>query len=205
MIISIKQPAGKRLTFEQFIQELPDEEGHYELVNGQIMRTLPTRRHETIAEFITDCFKDEVKRLKLNYFVSGRIIIKTQNTAGEESGRHPDVTVVDKTAWDSHPTAYSAFLEAPQLSVEVVSTNWEDDYIDKLEEYRLLGITEYWIIDYQAIASRSYLGNPKQPTVFVYTLQADQSYGMQSYQDNSLILSATFPELKLTPQQIWLA
>jgi len=36
MITSIKQPAGKRLTFEQFIQELPDEEGHYELTPQQI-------------------------------------------------------------------------------------------------------------------------------------------------------------------------
>ncbi|MFM6219754.1 MAG: Uma2 family endonuclease, partial [Dolichospermum sp.] len=44
------------------------------------------------------------------------------------------------------------------------------DYIDKLEEYENLGIKEYWIVDYLAIASRSYLGNPKLPTVFVYQL-----------------------------------
>lgn len=203
MVKTIKPTAGEKLTFQQFITHLPDEQGHYELVNGQIMRTLPTRRHESIAEFITDCFKEEVKRLQLNYFVSGRIIIRTENQAGKENGRHPDVTVVDRTLWESQPTAYSALLEPPQLVVEVVSTNWEDDYVDKLEEYQILGIPEYWIIDHRAIASRSYLGNPKQPTVFVYTLQPDQTYARKSYQDESLIVSSIFPELKLRPQQIW--
>jgi len=203
MITTINKPEQKLLTFEQFIKQLPDEEARYELVNGEIMRTLATRRHETIAEFISDIFKDEVKRLKLNYFVSGRIVIRTENKEGKERGRHPDITMVDKTAWEAHPTAYSALLDAPNLVVEVVSTNWEDDYVDKLEEYQLLGIAEYWIIDYEAIASRSYLGNPKQPTVFVYTLQEDKTYAMKSYQNESLIISPTFPELKLTPQQIW--
>jgi Uma2 family endonuclease len=62
--------------------------------------------------------------------------------------------------------------EPIQLAVEVVSTNWEDDYIDKLDEYQRLGIAEYWIVDYLAIGSRNYLGNPKVPTVFVYQLGA---------------------------------
>ncbi len=60
----------------------------------------------------------------------------------EEQGRHPDVSVVDKTLWDSNPAAYTAFREPLQLAVEVVSTNWEDDYIDKLDEYQRLGISD---------------------------------------------------------------
>lgn len=204
MIITIDKPK-QQLTFEQFITQLPDEEGRYELINGEIMRILPTRRHEDIADFILRQFDKEVERANLNYRVSGRIVIRTENKQGKERGRQPDVTVVDKTAWESHPTAYSALLDAPQLLVEVVSTNWEDDYIDKLEEYQLLGVAEYWVIDYLAIASRSYLGNPKQPTVFVYTLKEDQTCcEMKAYQNDSLIISPTFPDLKLTPQQIWL-
>jgi Uma2 family endonuclease len=202
MTITINKPKQK-LSFEQFITQLPDEEGRYELVNGEIMRTLPTRRHETIAELITDFFKDEVKRLKLNYFVSGRIMIRTENKDLQEQGRHPDVTVVDKTAWESNPSSYSALLFPPQLVVEVVSTNWEDDYVDKLDEYQRLGVTEYWIIDYLAIASRSYLGNPKQPTIFVYTLTENKIYQMKSYQDQESVVSPTFPDLKLTPEQLW--
>ena len=62
--------------------------------------------------------------------------------------RHPDVSVVDKTIWSANPRAYSALFKPLKLAVEIVSTNWEDDYIDKRDEYQRLGILEYWIIDY---------------------------------------------------------
>ena len=61
-----------------------------------------------------------------------------------------------------------------------MSTNWEDDYVDKLSEYQHLGIREYWSVDYLAIASRAYLGNPKVPTVFVHQL-VDGKYQAQAF------------------------
>ena len=190
------------LSFEQFVKQLPDEEGRYELVNGEIVRILPIRLHETLAEFLSDAFKDEVKRLKLNYWVSGRIVVRTLTPNGKEQGRNPDVSVVDKTVWDSAPFAYSALTEPPQLVVEVVSTNWEDDYIDKLDEYQRLGISEYWIVDYLALGSRNYLGNPKEPTVFVYLLDENGVYQMTAYRGTERIISRTFPELALTAEQV---
>ncbi|MGB0564026.1 MAG: Uma2 family endonuclease [Spirulinaceae cyanobacterium] len=200
MTATLTQP---QLTFWQFLEQIPNEAGYYELVNGQMMRKLPTRRHETIAEAITDLFKAEVKRQKLNYWTSGRIVIRTETEDGVEQGRHPDVTVVDKDIWESQPTAYSALLEPPQITVEVVSTNWEDDYIDKLAEYQRLGIPEYWLVDYLAIASRSYLGNPKEPAIFVYTLQTDGTYKMVRYRATERIVSPTFPKLDLKPEAIF--
>ena len=189
-------------SFEQFITQLPDEEGRYEWVNGQIMRILPTRKHETLAELITDIFKDEVKHSKFNYWVSGRIVIKTETNSGKEQGRYPDVTVVDKALWYANPTAYSALSNPPQLVVEVVSTNWEDDYVDKLEEYQHLGIPEYWIVDYLAVASRSYLGNPKEPTIFICILTENGTYQINKYKGSDRLISPTFPELVITVEQI---
>jgi len=190
------------LSFEQFVKQLPDEEGRYELVTGEIVRILPIRLHETLAEFLSDAFKDEVKRLKLNYWVSGRIVVRTLTPNGKEQGRNPDVSVVDKTVWDSAPFAYSALIEPLQLAVEIVSTNWEDDYIDKLDEYQRLGISEYWIVDYLALGSRNYLGNPKEPTVFVYLLDENGVYQMTAYRGSDRIISRTFPELALTAEQV---
>jgi Uma2 family endonuclease len=97
---------------------------------------------------------------------------------------------------------YAALLEPPQLVVEVVSTNWEDDYVDKLAEYSRLGIPEYWIVDYLAIASRSYLGNPKEPTVFVYVLDQQGVYQPNAYRQADPIVSPTFPKLKVLAQDI---
>jgi Uma2 family endonuclease len=189
-------------TFAQFIEQLPDEEGRYEWVNGQIMRILATRRHETLAEAIADYLKAEVKRSSLDYFISGRIVLQTATATGKEQGRHPDITVVDKTEWESHPSAYAALLDPPKFVVEVVSTNWEDDYVDKFEEYQRMGIAEYWIVDYLAIASRSYLGNPKVPTLFICTLEEDK-YTMKGYKQDQPLRSPRFPNLNLTPDQIW--
>ncbi|WP_341731090.1 Uma2 family endonuclease [Microcoleus sp. EPA2] len=190
------------LTFEQFIKQLPDEEGRYEFVNGEIVKILPIRLHEDVADFLIKQFDREVDRVPLNYRVSGRFMLRTLTLNGKEQGRHPDVTVIDKTIWESKPFDYSALTEPPQLVVEVVSTNWEDDYIDKLDEYQRLGITEYWIVDYLALGSRNYLGNPKEPTVFVYLLDENGVYQMSAYRGSDRIISRTFPELALTAEQV---
>lgn len=201
MTIFTNSPAQK-LSLAQFVRQLPDEEGRYELVNGEIVRNLPTRRHEDIADFLVRQFDREVERLGLNYRVSGRIVIRTETSSGIEQGRNPDVSVVRRDLWESNPSAYAALIEPLQMAVEVVSTNWEDDYVDKLDEYQRLGITEYWIVDYLAIASRSYLGNPKVPTVFVYLLDEGGSDRVRAYKGQEPIISQTFPELKLTTEQI---
>jgi Uma2 family endonuclease len=201
MTVTPTQPK-QMLSFEQFVKQLPDEEGRYELVNGEIVRILPIRLHEDVADFLIKQFDREVDRVALNYRVSGRFMLRTLTPNSKEQGRHPDVTVVDKTLWESKPFAYSALTDSPQLVVEVVSTNWEDDYIDKLDEYQRLGISEYWIVDYLALGSRNYLGNPKEPTVFVYLLDENGVYQINAYRGSDRIISRTFPELVLTAEQV---
>jgi Uma2 family endonuclease len=195
----------QQISFEQFLERLPDEEGRYELVNGEIMRILATRQHDNLADFIIRKLDREVERLSLNYRVSGRIVVRTETENGKIQGRQPDVSVVDKTLWDANPFAYSAFTEPLQLAVEIVSTNWEDDYVDKLDEYQRLGISEFWIIDYLALASRNYLGNPKEPTVFVYLLDANNQYQLSAFRGQDKIESSTFSELVLTAEQLFSA
>lgn len=50
-----------------------------------------------------------------------------------------------------------------KLAVEVVSTNWPDDYARKFEDYEAMEIAEYWIVDYLGLGGRRYIGSPKQP------------------------------------------
>jgi len=88
------------------------------------------------------------------------------------------------------------------VAVEVVSTNWEDDYIDKLDEYQRLGIPEFWILDYLAMGSRDLLGRPKEPTLFIGTLTNQNTYRLTPYRGDQAVQSPTFPELRLTMQQI---
>ncbi|AVH65622.1 Uma2 family endonuclease [Nostoc sp. 'Peltigera membranacea cyanobiont' N6] len=197
----MKTYTKQKLTFDDFLEQCP-EEGLYELVDGEIVEVRATRNHDDVADFAADSFKDEIKRLNLNYVVKNTAVFRTITVNGIEQGRKPDVSVIDKDVWRSNRSAYSALEEPIQLAIEVTSTNWEDDYIDKLDEYQRLGITEYWIVDYLAIGSREYLGNPKVPTVFVFLLDAEGKYQRTYFRGSERIVSRTFPELALTAEQI---
>lgn len=195
----VKTPV--KLTFAEFLEKYPDGYGIFELINGEIVQMEPTRAHKNVARYLVKAFDRESERLGLDYIVDKDIVIRTVTADGEERGRNPDVGVVSQALWNSNVTAYGALTEPIQVAVEVTSTNWEDDYVDKLDEYQRLGIPEYWLVDYLAIASRSYLGNPKVPTVFIYQLVEGQ-YQVQVFRGNDRILSPTFPELQLTVDQI---
>jgi Uma2 family endonuclease len=51
--------------------------------------------------------------------------------------------------------------------VEVVSGNWQNDYAQKVDEYAILGISEYWIVDYAALGGLEFIGRSKQATITV--------------------------------------
>ena len=191
----------KKLTFIEFLEQYPDGYGIFELVNGEIVRVESTRAHKNVARFLMLSFNDEIRRLNLDYIADQTVLIRTVTANGQEQGRNPDVSVVKASLWNSNAIAYGAVVEPIQLAVEVTSTNWDDDYVDKLDEYQRLGIAEYWIVDYLAIASRNYLGNPKVPTVFVYQL-IDGQYQVQAFKGSDRIISPTFPELQITVEQV---
>jgi Uma2 family endonuclease len=98
-------------------------------------------------------------------------------------------------------SASAAAYTAPPLVIEVVSTNWRDDYRIKLNEYETLGIPEYWIIDYAGLGGVQYIGSPKQPTITVNRL-IEGEYQAQRYQGETPLISPTFSELALTIAQI---
>ncbi|MBD2187011.1 Uma2 family endonuclease [Pseudanabaena mucicola] len=211
-MIAITTPQNKqkladgkpKLTFDQFLKIYP-EYGHFELIDGEVVEICEmafTRNHDDVGEFIDRRFYREVERLSLNYVIKRAIPIRTIDQQGNERGRIPDLSVIDATIWRSNRGDYRGLRETIQLAVEVISTNWEDDYIDKFEEYERIGIPEYWIVDYLAIASREFLGNPKIPTVFVNLLDENGKYQTTKFTGDDKIISQTFPELDLTAAQI---
>lgn len=191
-----------KLTFEQFLDTCPVDGRSYEFVNGEIVEMRATRNHDDVADFLLFAFNDEIRRLKLELITNNKTLIQTVNQKGIIQGRNPDVSVIDKKVWRSHRANYNALDTAIELAVEVTSNNWDDDYVDKFDEYQRLGIKEYWIVDYLAIASREYLGNPKIPTIFLHNLNENGEYQKRQFRGSDLIISKIFPELSLTAEQI---
>ncbi len=98
-------------------------------------------------------------RLKLvEGFIPRECIVKVSDDTGYE----PDVIVLDRKAVKSESLWEKASaLENSatiNLIVEVVSTNWQDDYEIKLVAYKWLGIPDYWIVDYEGLVGVRHLG-----------------------------------------------
>lgn len=198
------QAASKRMTLDEFSEWYPDGYGRFELHEGVVVEMQPTGTHERVAgEFATE-LGIEIRRLQLPYFIPRQCIIKPIDS--DNSGFIPDVAVLDGNALDAEPMWKKRSTitkgETVRLLIEVVSTNWQDDYLTKLAEYEKLGIPEYWIVDYLGLGGRRYIGNPKQPTISVYQL-VDDEYIFSQFRENDRIESPTFPELNLTAEQVF--
>ena len=200
-IAKVQNPQTKsKLTYEKFVN-LRLTDGRYEFVNGEVVKVVNTRQHEDVVAFAYKKFDREIDRLNLDLVVRQNVSIRTVASSDKHS-RVPDLSVIDKEFWRSNPSDYAPLQKPIQLAVEVTSTNWDDDYIDKFSEYQSLGIPEYWIVDYLAIASREFLGNPKIPTVFVNLLDENGKYQTTRFIGDDKINSRTFPELDLTAAEI---
>jgi Uma2 family endonuclease len=161
--------------------------------------TPPTWQHILIEEFIQETLNAEIRRLKLNW----RAFRGTGQRTDVNSSRLPDVMVLplDKLAGLERQTA---ILQVPAiLAVEVVSPSTaSEDYNQKKEEYQKQGISEYWIVDHEAIGPATILGVPKQPTVSVFQL-IEGAYQSKQFRGDDRIVSLSFPDLQLTANQVF--
>ena len=194
----------KLITLEEFLDWVPDGSGRYELHRGVVKEMQPTGTHEQIASFLTLKLGVQIESLGLPYFIARQCIIKPIDS--DQSGFNPDLTIINKNSLKQEPMWKKSSTitqgETLPLVVEVVSTNWQDDYLLKLSEYEKLGIQEYWIVDYLGLGGRRYIGNPKQPTISVYQM-IEGEYMVNLFRENDPIQSAIFPELNLTAAQIF--
>jgi Uma2 family endonuclease len=198
-------PIQKLFTFEEFSECYPENSIlRYELHNGVIVEmSPPTGDHEDVVGFLTQKIAAEFERDKLPYRIPKSGLLKI---SAAESAYVPDILVINRDNLKNEPLwkkqSTVIYPETVPLVVEVVSTNWRDDYHNKFADYERVGIPEYWIIDYAALGGRKFIGNPKQPTIFVCEL-IDGEYQMTAFRTNDRILSPTFPEFSLTAQQIF--
>lgn len=206
------------ISFEEFVEWKP-ENSRYELHKGVIVEMQPTGEHELVRAFLIRKLNFEIRRFNLAYSIPAQALIKSVD---KKSGYIPDVLVlnipnlINEPLWKKSLTVTQA--ASIPLVVEVVSTNWRDDYFLKFGEYvrvasrwrslskrrEELGISEYWIVDYAALGGKPFIGNPKQPTISVYRL-VEGEYQVTQFCGNDQIQSPTLIELNLTAEQVFRA
>ena len=193
------------VSFDEFIAWYPENSEHrYELHNGVIIEMpKPRGKHSEIAGFLTYKLNVAIDTPNSNYFIPKECVVKPLR---EESGYEPDVIILDRLSVVNEPRWETGSIitmgSSIRLIVEVVSSNWRDDYALKASDYEEMGIAEYWIVDYLGLGGKRFIGNPKQPTISVYNL-VEGEYQVNQFRENDLIKSVVFPELNLTAEQIF--
>jgi Uma2 family endonuclease len=198
---------SQSLTYEEFLGQFGDDD-RYELIDGELVDLEPTGKHEQVAAFILRKLNAEIDRLDRSWFTPTRCLLKHLNPG---IAFRPDVIVLDQNKldeeplWQKEPTI--TLGSSIKLVVEVTSSNWQNDYARKAEDYAEMGIQEFWIVDYLGFGGKSYIGYPKQPTFSIYELD-DRLLIYRApklYRGSDVIESLAFPDLQLTAAQVFVS
>jgi Uma2 family endonuclease len=204
------QSLQRVFTFDEFLGflETQPENIRYELYDGNIVKMpQPLGTHEQIVMFLARILLLKIIELKLLYYISSKnVLVKPEN---KQSGYYPDILLLNlpnlksELLWEKESTVSKP--DSIPLVIEVVSTNWRDDYHKKFADYEEMGIQEYWIVDYAALGSKELIGDPKQPTITIYSLSDEGEYRGKQFRGDDRIESPTFLDLNLTVEQIFSA
>ncbi|NER22952.1 MAG: Uma2 family endonuclease [Symploca sp. SIO1C2] len=183
-----------KLTFEQYLEYDDGTDNRYELCDGELI-LMPPESGENI--WIALWLRDELVQL-----IDRRLVFPTNccelQVIGKTQNRFPDLVVIREEHLEPTKKRQTITLNMapPQLVVEVVSpyrnqrdNNYQRDYVEKRQQYEQRGIPEYWIIDPQA-------------KVVIVLLLVNGQYQATEFTGNQRIVSRTFPELKLTAEQV---
>lgn len=135
-------PRDHKYTAEEFFKLTPENESErYELINGEIVaQAAPSTIHQRLIGNLFFSIKSFINanKGKCEPFISPYDVMLDDETVVQ-----PDISVIcDPDKLDS-----KRCNGAPDLVIEVTSSNYGHDYIDKLDIYRKTGVREYWIVD----------------------------------------------------------
>lgn len=195
-------------TVEEFLElDLPEGQ-KYELINGIIVPMAePSGKHENLRTELLVSLKLESRRANLGLLIHPQTVL----ILGKKDTRKPDLIAIDRESWNRQTQTQAVLIEPPSVAIEIVSTNWEEDYRIKPLWYAAFGVRELWIVDPLFHLDRyPSKRNPKilQPTISIGQLVASQSilveneYRFQSFTGSDRIKSEFFPNLNLTVDQI---
>lgn len=175
------------MTYEEFL-DWCDEDTLAEWVDGQVIMTSPASEpHQTIVNFLVKVLGIYVEQRDLGRVLSAPFQMKLTPS---RSGREPDLIFVAKKHLDRFKHTY---LDGPaDLAVEVTSPESRlRDRGEKLAEYEMAGVREYWIFD------------PEQRRTDYYVLSMDGRYERQRADERGVYHSAIIPGFWLKEEWLW--
>ena len=150
------------LTADQ-LYELPDEDLHYELVQGRLVREPPPGgAHGRVAATITGLLVQYAQQHRNGVVLT----CDTYFVLARAPGRGPDVAYISRDRYLSLDEPERAIPGAPDLAVEVMSPgNREAATAAKVADYLAAGTTLVWVVDPRCRQVRCYRRLREQRTL----------------------------------------
>jgi Uma2 family endonuclease len=203
MYIALTKP----LTFEEFLAWDDGSGRDFELLDGvPVPLAEPNANHEDLIQRLCAYLEVHCLEADLPYVSRQSRQVRLKTALGEkERSRKADIVIFAKDEWQrmkGSSSSAAAYIPPPGV-IEVVSTNWKDDYLTKLAKYEDLEVLEYIIVDYAAYGGIRFIGAPKQPTITIYQLEHDEYLPGNVFRGSDRIESRLFPNLALTAEQLF--
>lgn len=172
-------PKDKRYTAEEFFELEPETNERMELINGEIIsQAAPSPAHQQIAGGIHSELRVYIKKKggKCVPFISPLDV-----RIDDKNVLQPDVFVI----CDPKKIGDKRIEGAPDLVVEVLSSDRRYDLVQKFGIYENAGVREYWIID------------PKNRRTLVYFFENDSFPNIYTF-DQPIPVGIYGGELEIT-------
>jgi Uma2 family endonuclease len=129
------------------LYSLPDEEGKQELQAGCLVsEPLPGSRHGRVMAAVADELRTHVRKHRLGVVFAGDtgfVLARSPDTV-----RGPDVSFVTRERFEKVGESATAFPEAPDLAVEILSpSNTPASMHAKVADYLAAGTRRVWVVD----------------------------------------------------------
>jgi Uma2 family endonuclease len=127
--------------FEDFVAQPENAEWHFELIDGEIVKKMPTMLHAFITALLTGALLNFLQQNPI-----GRVLVEARyRLPGDE--RHdliPDLSFVSK---EKPLVSKGAAPFMPDLAVEVQSPGQSDKFMaDKADYYLAKGVRMVWLV-----------------------------------------------------------
>jgi Uma2 family endonuclease len=174
-----------KLSYEEFLQRY-DEDTQAEWVDGEVILLSPaSNRHQDLSDFLTTILRAYAEAKQLGVVRSAPFQMRLGL-----SGREPDLLFVTKEHVERLKENY---LDGPaDLVIEIISPESRlRDRGEKLAEYELAGVREYWLLD------------PEEKRADFYILGDDGRYDRRRPQPDGRYRSEVLASFELDTNWLW--
>ena len=182
-----KLPGARGMSYAEFL-DWCDEDTLAEWVDGEVIMASPASAvHQTLVGFLLSILEIYVEQRELGQVIAAPFQMKT---GPELPGREPDLLFI---ARENLGRLKGVYLDGPaDLAIEVVSpASRLRDRGEKLAEYEMGGVREYWVID------------PEEQRADFYVLAADGRYERRRTEEDGIYPSEVITGFRLREAWLW--